>query len=42
MNTKHYGTSRDLLKADNTELTAAAGQGILKAIRDHNATHPRT
>ncbi|MDY7102257.1 MAG: LLM class flavin-dependent oxidoreductase [Actinomycetota bacterium] len=29
------------LKRDNTELMEAAGRGVLKAIRDHNATHPR-
>ncbi len=31
-----------LLQADNTALMEAAGRGILKAIREHNATHPRT
>ncbi|MDA3041409.1 MAG: LLM class flavin-dependent oxidoreductase [Actinomycetota bacterium] len=31
-----------LLQADNTSLMEAAGRGILKAIREHNATHPRT
>ena len=31
-----------LLQADNTALMEAAGRGILKAIREHNATHPRS
>ena len=30
-----------LLKKDNAALMEAAGRGILKAIREHNATHPR-
>jgi limonene 1,2-monooxygenase len=35
-------TSAAMLQRDNTELMARAGQGILKAIREHNANHPRT
>jgi limonene 1,2-monooxygenase len=34
-------TSRDMLRSNNKELMDAAAQGILKAIREHNATHPR-
>jgi limonene 1,2-monooxygenase len=34
-------TSASMLQANNTALMERAGQGILKAIREHNATHPR-
>jgi limonene 1,2-monooxygenase len=34
-------TSRDMLRSNNKELMDAAAQGILKAIREHNAAHPR-
>jgi limonene 1,2-monooxygenase len=34
--------SRDRLRDNNSELMQRAGQGILKAIREHNATHPRS
>jgi limonene 1,2-monooxygenase len=34
-------TSAAMLQRDNKELMARAGQGILKAIREHNAAHPR-
>ena len=30
------------LAANNTDLMQRAGQGVLKAIREHNASHPRT
>jgi limonene 1,2-monooxygenase len=33
--------SRSLLQSNNTALMEAAGRGIIKAIRDHNKTHPR-
>ncbi|MFT7598286.1 MAG: limonene 1,2-monooxygenase [Acidimicrobiales bacterium] len=33
--------SETFLRNDNTELMEAAGRGILKAIREHNADHPR-
>jgi limonene 1,2-monooxygenase len=33
--------SADMLKANNTELMKQAGAGIIKAIREHNAAHPR-
>ncbi len=38
---KPVETSRDMLARNNTELMAQAGQGVLKAIREHNAAHPR-
>ena len=34
-------TSRDRLKSNNQTLMKSAGEGVLKAIREHNATHPR-
>lgn len=39
---KPVQTSRDLLRANNTELMARSSEGILKAIRAHNAIHPRS
>ncbi|MCL4158560.1 UNVERIFIED_CONTAM: hypothetical protein GTU68_058849 [Idotea baltica] len=33
--------SESFLRGNNTQLMEAAGRGILKAIRDHNSTHPR-
>jgi limonene 1,2-monooxygenase len=33
--------SQSMLKANNSELMARSGEGILKAIRAHNAAHPR-
>jgi limonene 1,2-monooxygenase len=38
---KPVETSADMLRGNNKELMDRAGQGILKAIREHNATHPR-
>lgn len=38
---KPVETSADMLRGNNRELMDRAGQGILKAIREHNATHPR-
>lgn len=35
-------TSRDLLQRDNATLMEGATQGVLKAIREHNANHPRS
>jgi hypothetical protein len=34
-------TSAAMLQSNNKELMEQAGQGILKAIREHNKTHPR-
>jgi limonene 1,2-monooxygenase len=34
--------SADMLRGNNTVLMKRAGEGILKAIREHNATHPRS
>ena len=36
---KPVQASQDLLRVNNKELMAQAGQGILKAIREHNATY---
>ena len=33
--------SQEMLRANNSELMARSGEGILKAIRAHNAAHPR-
>ena len=33
--------SADVVSAHKHELMEGAGQAILKAIREHNATHPR-
>ena len=38
---KPVQTSRDALASNNKVLMKAAGEGILKAIREHNAAHPR-
>lgn len=38
---KPLETSEARLTANNTDLMQRAGQGILKAIREHNASHPR-
>jgi limonene 1,2-monooxygenase len=34
--------SADMLRSNNTALMKRAGEGILKAIREHNAAHPRS
>ena len=33
--------SADMLRSNNTALMKRAGEGIVKAIREHNAAHPR-